>query len=88
MERSARSKKDKFDLFLTGRLGETMQESAHIATTVARQKLHRIDPSNNFFDSSQVHLHVPEVCIKCYFAISVEFMATHRVCYTGRYDIV
>jgi len=60
VERSARSKKDKFDLFLTGRLGETMQESAHIATTVARQKLHRIDPSNNFFDSSQVHLHVPE----------------------------
>lgn len=48
------------NLDLTGRLGDTMKESARIATTVARHKLREIDPDNKFFRGSHLHLHVPE----------------------------
>lgn len=45
---------------LTGRLGEVMRESAEIAYSfvVSHLKDYRCDP--DFFDTSMVHLHVPE----------------------------
>jgi len=50
-------------IMLTGRLGETMQESAKTAYTVARRYLNEIDPQNHSLLSGMVHLHVPEVII-------------------------
>lgn len=48
---------------LTGRLGETMQESAKIAYTVAKHYLTEIDPENRSLFVRNLHLHVPEVSI-------------------------
>jgi ATP-dependent Lon protease len=48
------------NLKVTGQLGDVMQESATIAYTVARARLALLDPSNNFFDENDIHLHVPE----------------------------
>jgi len=52
------------NIMLTGRLGETMQESAKIAYTVAKQFLSELDPKNQSLLTGNVHLHVPEVNIK------------------------
>lgn len=46
---------------LTGRLGETMQESAKIAYTVAKHFLSELDSQNKSLLIGNVHLHVPEV---------------------------
>lgn len=45
---------------LTGRLGDVMKESAHIASTFARNFLRQKDPNNKFFNGSHLHVHVPE----------------------------
>lgn len=45
---------------VTGQLGDVMKESADIAYTVARARLHDLDPANSYFDSADIHLHVPE----------------------------
>lgn len=37
-----------------------MKESAQIALTVSRNFLREIDPTNNFLETSDIHLHVPE----------------------------
>uniref|UniRef100_A0A182Q276 Lon protease homolog, mitochondrial n=1 Tax=Anopheles farauti TaxID=69004 RepID=A0A182Q276_9DIPT len=47
-------------LELTGHLGDVMKESARISLTVARNFIKQIDASNNFLESSHIHLHVPE----------------------------
>uniref|UniRef100_A0A2M4A9L1 Lon protease homolog, mitochondrial n=1 Tax=Anopheles triannulatus TaxID=58253 RepID=A0A2M4A9L1_9DIPT len=47
-------------LELTGHLGDVMKESARISLTVARNFLRQTDHSNNFLESSHIHLHVPE----------------------------
>ena len=44
----------------TGKLGDVMMESAQIAYTVARARLAEIDGSNQFFDKTDIHMHVPE----------------------------
>ena len=44
----------------TGKLGDVMKESSQIAYTVARARLADIDPNNNFFDVTDIHMHVPE----------------------------
>jgi Lon-like ATP-dependent protease len=44
----------------TGKLGDVMLESSQIAYTVARARLADIDPTNRFFDSTDIHMHVPE----------------------------
>ncbi|EFJ17363.1 hypothetical protein SELMODRAFT_30426, partial [Selaginella moellendorffii] len=46
-------------LQLTGQLGDVMKESASIAHTFARKYLREIDPQNQFFTNSKLHLHVP-----------------------------
>lgn len=45
---------------LTGHLGDVMKESARIALTVARNFMAKVDPKNNFLNTSHLHLHVPE----------------------------
>jgi len=47
-------------LHSTGQLGDVMGESSRIAHTYARVKLHEIDPKNDFLETAEVHLHVPE----------------------------
>ena len=44
----------------TGQLGDVMKESSQIAYTVARARLAGIDATNNFFETTDIHLHVPE----------------------------
>jgi len=47
-------------LKVTGQLGDVMKESTQIAYTLARARLHDVDPDNDFFDSTDIHTHVPE----------------------------
>lgn len=49
------------NIILTGRLGDTMQESAKTAYTVARKYLSELDPQNVSLLTGNLHLHVPEV---------------------------
>jgi len=45
---------------LTGKLGEVMRESAEIAYSYVASHLKTYDAESTFFDTSFVHLHVPE----------------------------
>ena len=47
-------------LYATGMMGDVMKESTLIAHTVARAKLHRWDPTNDYFDRARIHMHIPE----------------------------
>lgn len=47
------------DFKYTGQLGAVMKESAMIAYTYARKWTSIKDKNNNFFDSNEVHLHIP-----------------------------
>lgn len=44
----------------TGKLGDVMGESSQIAYTVARSRLADIEPDNIYFDTTDIHMHVPE----------------------------
>mmetsp|Transcript_19232 Transcript_19232/g.35950 ORF Transcript_19232/g.35950 Transcript_19232/m.35950 type:complete len:1074 (+) Transcript_19232:206-3427(+) len=44
----------------TGQLGDVMKESTQIAYTVARARLADVAPDNDFFDVTDIHMHVPE----------------------------
>ncbi|MBW5802716.1 endopeptidase La [Coxiella endosymbiont of Ornithodoros amblus] len=44
----------------TGRLGDVMQESIHAATTVVRSRGSRLGVSEDYFQSHDFHIHVPE----------------------------
>jgi len=44
----------------TGQLGDVMKESTQIAYTVARARLAEIAHNNDFFDVTDIHMHVPE----------------------------
>ena len=45
---------------LTGKLGDIMKESAELAVSVARSKLSEYALPDNYFDTHDVHIHVPE----------------------------
>jgi Lon-like ATP-dependent protease len=45
---------------VTGQMGDVMKESTQIAYTVARAKLSELEPDNQFFDITDIHMHVPE----------------------------
>lgn len=45
---------------LTGHLGQVMKESVLISMTVARNFIQIAAPTNNFLETTHVHLHVPE----------------------------
>ncbi|MCL2042776.1 MAG: endopeptidase La [Treponema sp.] len=48
-------------LTLTGKMGDTMKESAAIAMTVARKlAVEHYGLENNWFDTNHIHLHIPE----------------------------
>jgi ATP-dependent Lon protease len=48
-------------LTLTGKMGDTMKESAAIAMTVARKAaVERYGADPEWFDKNQIHLHIPE----------------------------
>ena len=47
-------------LQITGNMKEVMTESCQIALTFAKCKLQSWDPTNDFFRTSHLHLHVPE----------------------------
>lgn len=49
------------NLKVTGQLGDVMKESSQIAYTVARARLaEQTDGKNDFFDVTDIHMHVPE----------------------------
>lgn len=47
----------------TGQLGKVMEESSSIAYSYSRSFLTKYYPTSNFFDTTTVHLHVPEGAI-------------------------
>jgi len=55
--------KGKGNLTLTGNLGEVMQESAKAALSFIRTNAKRWNISENFYDSKDIHIHVPEGAI-------------------------
>ncbi|MCL1814031.1 MAG: endopeptidase La [Treponema sp.] len=51
----------KGELILTGKMGETMKESASIAMTVARKAgIEKYSLPSEWFEKNQIHLHIPE----------------------------
>jgi ATP-dependent Lon protease len=44
----------------TGKLGEVMQESIHAAMTVVRSRAKKLNISEDFYDTHDFHIHVPE----------------------------
>mmetsp|Transcript_13327 Transcript_13327/g.21853 ORF Transcript_13327/g.21853 Transcript_13327/m.21853 type:complete len:1077 (-) Transcript_13327:386-3616(-) len=50
----------KGDLKTTGQMGSVMKESTDIAYTFARRYLEKIQPSNTFFETASLHMHIPE----------------------------
>ena len=53
--------KSKQPVFIkTGQLGKVMEESSSLAFSYSRSFLTKHYPENNFFETSTVHLHVPE----------------------------
>jgi Lon-like ATP-dependent protease len=49
-------------LNVTGNMAKVMEESSQIAYTYSKTLMHELDPDNNFFQKSSLHLHSPEVC--------------------------
>merc|ERR1711871_1715633 len=44
----------------TGQMGDVMRESTQIAHTFAKSYLREIDGENDYLESTQLHIHVPE----------------------------
>lgn len=51
---------EKTTMKLTGQAGEVMKESAEIAWSYLHGSIHRYAPGYDFFEKSQVHIHIPE----------------------------
>ena len=52
---------DRFTFYVRiGHLGDVMKESATISYINAKRILEKIDPSNKYFTSTDINLHVPE----------------------------
>ena len=46
-------------LVLTGQLGDVMKESAQAALTYCRSRSHQLGVEDNYFDTIDIHIHVP-----------------------------
>ncbi|KAG2377593.1 hypothetical protein C9374_009109 [Naegleria lovaniensis] len=44
----------------TGQMGDVMKESTSIAYTYAKNHLYSIDPKNDYFRKTHIHMHIPE----------------------------
>ncbi|QZA58339.1 endopeptidase La [Candidatus Rhabdochlamydia porcellionis] len=51
---------EKTEMKLTGQVGNVMKESSQIAWTFLHSRVNQYVPGGNFFEKSQVHLHIPE----------------------------
>eukprot|EP00123_Amoebidium_parasiticum_P017071 comp23700_c0_seq1/m.40716 comp23700_c0_seq1/g.40716 ORF comp23700_c0_seq1/g.40716 comp23700_c0_seq1/m.40716 type:complete len:909 (-) comp23700_c0_seq1:139-2865(-) len=76
---------NKGSLRTTGRLGETMNESAQIAYTFAKSFLSKIDPHNTFLKDTPIHMHCAEGAVPkdgpsagCTFVSSLLSLALNR----------
>eukprot|EP00124_Ichthyophonus_hoferi_P001356 Ihof_evm4s68 gene=Ihof_evmTU4s68 len=72
-------------LTTTGRLGETMKESAQIAYTFAKSFINKVDPNSTFFQDCPIHMHCPEGAVPkdgpsagCTFVTSYLSLALNR----------
>ena len=63
----------------TGKLGEVMNESSKIAHTFARRKIRELNKENNFFEETELHLHV-----RCCCRVLKSTLKTH-ICIKHRY---
>ena len=50
----------KGQMLYTGKLGDVMQESIRIATTVVRSRAHSLGIDPDFYSKQDIHIHVPE----------------------------
>lgn len=60
LERHAEGKNRSPSFIRTGQLGKVMEESSSIAYSYSRSFITAHYPKNDFFDTSSIHLHVPE----------------------------